>query len=240
LIVKLYRSNCSVQVSFSFAAYAAAVPVIPAGDATEGAIMVNHSQLPRTAKPHRLASLVAVSLLSIFSIHAAPAVADRDDADDRNAKIQWVNHFDLLPGGSEVTTTFNSTTSGIGGGLTGLVIHSSTTGDTFTTGGNKVVHMALELAEDTRIKGVRVCFEATNPAGTYIDQIRLAQIQDPPATALVKLDDGTPLTNPGPVCVDSAKTSINSSNGSVLLSLRVNFADVQDAIVVRALGLYVR
>jgi hypothetical protein len=222
------------------AAHAAEVPAIGAGDATEGAIMVNHPQLSQAGNPRRLASLAAVSLLSIGVLCAAPAAADRDDGDDRNAKVQWVNHFDLLPGGSEITTTYNSTTSGIGGGLTGLVIHSSTTGDTFTTGGNKVVHMALELAEETRIKGVRVCFESTNPAGTYIDQIRLAQVQDPPATALVKLDDPTPLTNPGPVCVDSAKTNVNSANGSVLLSLRVNFADVQDAIVVRALGLYVR
>jgi len=202
--------------------------------------MVNQLQSPQPGNRRRLASLVAASRLPIAGLHATPAAADREDGGDRNAKVQWVNHFDLLPGGSEITTTYNSTTSGIGGGLTGLVIQSSTTGDTFTTGGNKVVHMALELAEDTRIKGVRVCFESTNPAGTYIDQVRLAQIQDPPATALVKLDDPTPLTNPGPVCVDSAKTSINSSNGSVLLSLRVNFGDVQDAIVVRALGLYVQ
>jgi hypothetical protein len=31
-------------------------------------------------------------------------------------RTMWVNHFDLLPGASEVTTSFNSTSSGVGGG----------------------------------------------------------------------------------------------------------------------------
>jgi hypothetical protein len=154
-------------------------------------------------------------------------------------QIAWVNHFALLPGGAEVTTTFNSTSSGIGGGLTGLVIHSSTTGETFADGGNKVVHMALDLPKNTIITGVRVCYELTDP-DTHISQIRLAQVQDPPASALVLLDDGTDLVDVGPVCVDSAGTFIKAADGAVLLSLRVAFADVADAIVVRALGLHVK
>jgi len=90
---------------------------------------------------------------------------------------------------------------------------------------------------------VRLCYESTD-AAAFVDQIRLAQVQDPPATALVTLDDPTPLTNPGPVCVASAKTSINSSKGSVQLSLRARFGDPAGGplgrIVVRALGLYVK
>ena len=205
--------------------------------------MVNHSQLEFAPKRFRLALILAASFFLTLGV-GTPAAADKgehgDDGDENGgaSEVQWVNHFDLLPGCPEVTTTFNAVTSGIGGGLTGLVIHSSTTGDTCVSGGNKVVHMALELQPGTRIKGVRLCYESTN-SRTFITQIRLAQVQNPPATAIVMLDDGTDLTNTGPICVDSAKTSISSSNGSVLLSLRANFGDVADAIVVRALAIFV-
>lgn len=160
---------------------------------------------------------------------------------DPLANVMWVNHFDLLSGDtSDITTTYDSTSSGVGGGLTGLVIQSSSEGDTFPLGGNKVVHMALDLPKQTKIYGVRVCYENSSKA-SFISQIRLAQVQNPPSSALVKLDDATDLTDPGPVCVNSAKVipAINSKDGSVLLSLRVNTDDVTDRIVIRALGLFV-
>ncbi|KJV05729.1 hypothetical protein [Methylocucumis oryzae] len=70
---------------------------------------------------------------------------------DPLANVMWVNHFDLLPGDtSDITTTYDSTSSGVGGGLTGLVIQSSSVGDTFPLGGNKVVHMALDLPKQTK------------------------------------------------------------------------------------------
>jgi hypothetical protein len=199
---------------------------------------------------YRLPHVLAASVFAALVACAAPAAAAGDDDDPgpgaghgRGARIQWVNHFDLLPGCPEITTSYRSTSSGIGLGLTGLVMASTTAGDTCADNGNKVVQMALELAEDTRITGVRLCYESSD-AAAYVDQIRLAQVQDPPATALVMLDDPTPLTDPGPVCVDSAKTSINSSKGSVLLSLRARFGDPAGGplgrIVVRALGLYVK
>jgi hypothetical protein len=53
----------------------------------------------------------------------------------------------------------------------------------------------------------------------------------------VLLDDGTDLTNPGPVCVNSSATSIDPNPGALLLSLRVNFGNTADRIVVRGLGL---
>ena len=156
----------------------------------------------------------------------------------RRAKptVMWINHFDLLPGDPSVTTTFNAVTSGVGGGLTGLVIHSSTTGEIAQGGGNKVVHMGLQVPPGFLIKGVRVCYELSNKR-SFISQIRLAQVKTPPQSATVLLDDGTDQTNPGPVCVDSAATSIDPGAGEVLLSLRVNFGNTADRIVVRALGL---
>jgi hypothetical protein len=132
--------------------------------------------------------------------------------------IMWVNHFDLLPGDPSVTTSFNAVNSGVGGGLTGLVIQSSTTGENAQGGGNKVVHMGLQVPPGYSIRGVRVCYELTSKR-SFISQIRLAQVQTPPQTATVLLDDGTDQTNPGPICVDSAATNA-------------------DKIVVRALGLH--
>ncbi len=167
------------------------------------------------------------------AVHADPG---------RSPQIMWVNHLSLLPGDSTVVnTSFNSTSSGVGSGLTGLVTQSSTVGEIDSFGGNKVVHMALDLPKQTKIKGVRVCYELSNPR-SFISQIRLAQVQDPPSSAVVFLDDGTDLTDPGPVCVNSeiVKPAIKSKFGSVLLSLRLNFGDIADKIVIRAVGLLVK
>ena len=93
---------------------------------------------------------------------------------------------------------------------------------------------------------MRVCYELSN-SNSYISQIRLAQVQDPPSTALVLLDDATDLVNMGPVCVDSAQlpagSAIDPSAGSVLLSLRVYFdaggiiGVGNDRIALRGVGL---
>lgn len=151
--------------------------------------------------------------------------------------IMWVNHFDLLPGDPSVTTSFNAVSSGVGGGLTALVIQSSTTGENAQGGGNKVVHMGLQVPPGYSIRGVRVCYELTNKR-SFISQIRLAQVQTPPQTAVVLLDDGTDQTDPGPICVDSAAANVNPGAGEVLLSLRVNFGNTADKIAVRAVGLH--
>jgi hypothetical protein len=149
----------------------------------------------------------------------------------------WINHFDLLPGDSSVLTSFNAVSSGVGGGLTGLVIQSTTVGDTGAGGGNKVVHMGLEVPPGYSIKGVRVCYELSNKR-SFITQIRLAQVNDPPSSATVMLDDGTDQTAVGPICVNCTTTTVNPTLGAVLLSLRVNFGNTSDKIVVRALGLH--
>jgi len=163
--------------------------------------------------------------------------------------LMWINHLDLVGGDTDVVTnhpTYNSTTSGVGGGLSGFVIESATAGDVSVSGGNKVVEKGLEVPPGWLIRGVRVCYELTNPR-SFITQIRLAQVQPIPGTAVVLLDDGTDHTDPGPVCVDStllpAGSEIDPSAGSVRLSLRI-FVDAAgvftagDKIVVRALGLH--
>ncbi len=186
--------------------------------------------------------MVSLAIYSIAAVGFAQGKSGKHrgngDNDDEHEKqpqtgIMWINHLDLLPGDSSVITSFNAVSSGVGGGL----IMSNTTGDTATGGGNKVVEKGLQVPPGFLITGVRVCYELSN-ARSFIDQIRLSQVQDPPGTALVQLDDATHLVNPGPVCVDSAPTTVNPELGAVRLDLRVNFGDTSDKIVVRAVGLH--
>ena len=157
--------------------------------------------------------------------------------DKKRDVVMWVNPLDLLPGDASVTTTFDAVSSGVGGGLAALVVHSSTSGENGSSGGNKVVWMGLEVPPGWRITGVRVCYELTNKR-SFISQIRLDQLQDPPKTAIVLLDDGTDLTNAGPVCVDSKAADIDPAAGAVFLSFRVNFGNVADLIAIRGVGLH--
>jgi hypothetical protein len=158
--------------------------------------------------------------------------------------VYWLNHLDLLPGDETVITDFEAV-SCPGGTLSGLAITSSTTGETGPVDQNKVVAMGVEVPPDFEINGVRVCYENSSE-GSFISQIRLCQLLSPPDSCLVRLDDGTDLTDPGPVCVTSAAPSngpietgadIEGVEGPVRLSLRVNFGDTADNICLRAVGL---
>ena len=166
-----------------------------------------------------------------------PAKAERKPEKDKRAQLMWINHFALLPGDSSVKTSFEAVSSGVGGGLTGLVITSTTTGEVAAGGGNKVVHMALEVPPGYTVNGVRVGYELTS-SSSFISQIRLAQVQSPPQTASVILDDPTDHTDKGPKDVDSAPTSIDAAAGPLLLSLRAKFGSTSDKIVIRSLGLH--
>ena len=155
------------------------------------------------------------------------------------SEVVWLDHYALLPGDDTVQVTHASTSSGVGGGLSALVVRSTTTGEVDGMGGNKVVHMAVQVPPRHSVVGVRVGYELTN-SRSHISQIRLAQVQDPPKTALVLLDDGTDQTDMGPVYVDSTETSIDPSDGPLILSLRVNFGDTADRIAIRGVGLVLR
>jgi hypothetical protein len=173
-------------------------------------------------------------------------VAELEAGSASQSAVMWINHLDFLAGDTDVVTSFNATSSGVGGGLSGLIIQSTTAGENSVSGGNKVVELGLEVPPGWLLRGVRVCYELSN-ARSFISQIRLAQVQDPPVIALVHLDDATDLVNPGPVCVDSAQltgSETDPSVGSVLLSLRVNFDAAgilgagADRIVLRGVGLH--
>jgi len=57
----------------------------------------------------------------------------------------WINHLGFLSGDTTVlTATYRSTNSGVGGGLGGLVIQSSTVGSVDSFGGDKFISTGLQ------------------------------------------------------------------------------------------------
>ena len=191
-------------------------------------------------KALKIASGVVAALLLASGI-GQPASAD--------PVPYWLNHLDFLPGDTSVQTDFNAVNSGVGGGLSGLIVNSTTTGEDADGGGNKVIEKGVPIMPGFLIVGARVCYEVdnvddeTNAAdSTFISQIRLAQLQDPPETAVVLLDDGTDLVDPGPLCVDSEEPfggPINPGAGGLRYSYRVNFGSTEDTILVRGAALLV-
>ena len=150
-------------------------------------------------------------------------------------QLMWINHLALLAGDASVTTSHNAVSSGVGGGLAALVVQSTTTGEDAQGGGNKVVWAALQVPPYYSIVGLRICYELSGTS--HISQVRLAQVQDPPATASVLLDDGTNHTAPGPVCVDIKSPTIDPAKGALLFSLRVNFRRKGERIAIRGIAL---
>jgi len=152
--------------------------------------------------------------------------------------VHWLNYLDFLPGDPSVTTSFNAVSSGVGTGLSGLVIRSSTTGSNAQGGGNKVIEKGIEVPPGHLVKGVSVAYELTSDK-SFITQIRIIQLQNPPGTALVLLDDATPLTAKGPVIVASHAPAapIDPNKGALSLSLRLDFGNIADRIVLHAVGL---
>jgi hypothetical protein len=197
---------------------------------------------PHTERLRAKTLFVGISLgiaLLATSLPATSQTKSRDydrDHDRDKRHTMWIDHLVFLPGDPSVQTSFNAVNSGVGSGLSGLVITSSTIGNEAQGGGNKVVETALEVPPGFDIVSVRVCYENSNPR-SFITQTRLAQVQNPPTTATVLLDDPAHLNAAGPVCVNSKPTAVEPAKGSVLLSLRLNFADTNDKIVLRAVGL---
>lgn len=157
--------------------------------------------------------------------------------------VLWLNHLDFLEGDSTVDVDFQAVDCL--GGLSGLAITSTTTGENGPSGENKVIEKGVPVPPDFKVNGVRVCYENSSDT-SFISQIRLCQLGSPPGFCIVRLDDGTDLTDMGPVCVDSSTPfggAIDPNpddadlEGALRLSLRVNFGNVNDTICLRGVGL---
>jgi len=190
-------------------------------------------------------SISALAITGLIAMAAGPANVGTANAGPSSPQVQWVNYMDLVPGDPSDTTAVTLEHPSFGTNTLGLVITSSSLGDTDSNNENKVVTMALELPKQVKVTGVRICYENSNPGpgGTFIEQTRLAQLNNTDgSTALVQLDDATHLDASGPTCATSSsvKPSINGSAGSVVLSFRINTANVLDQIVIHSVGLLVK
>jgi hypothetical protein len=96
--------------------------------------------------------------------------------------------------------------------------------------------LPLLVQDNLVIKAVKVCYDLSD-ASSFISQVRLAEETVPPS-ATVQHDDGTDLTSPDPVCIESAVGSYHPA-GAVTLSLRLNFANTAHRIDIGAIGLVV-
>jgi len=186
--------------------------------------------------------IASAAIVALFAMVSGLANSGTANAARPAPQVQWVNHFDLVPGDPTDTTATPLEHPSFGTNFEGLVITSLTTGDTIPNVGNKVVFMSLELPKQTKITGVRLCYELSNTR-SFIDGIRLAQINNVDgSTALVQLDDGTSQNASGPTCVNSALVTpaIKASAGPIVLSFRLNFGDITDQIVIHSVGLLVK
>lgn len=184
----------------------------------------------------RTSPAMVVAVIALVATMTAGAVAAPKANPHQPGGLMWIDPLDLLPGDPSVHTSFNAIDSGVGSGLAGLIVTSSTTGDTAPGGGNKVIETGVDVPPGYRVTGVRVCYQVS-AATTFLDQIRLAQVQNPPSSANILLDDATHQPTPGPVCVNSMPTSIDASAGGLFLSLRLDFGNTADEFVLRSLGL---
>ncbi len=150
----------------------------------------------------------------------------------QNIRTNWVDQLALLPGNNVLTAVYDSD-------LAGLKITSSDTGDVGPVG------MGLQVPPNFEVMGVRVCYEVHNTTGslTFITEISISQVQNPPTSTLVLLlDDKTDQPSPGPVCVETTPAAklvphILPSQGALLLNLQLHFASTDDYIVIRGLAL---
>jgi len=195
-----------------------------------------------TFDPSRL-FLISLAVAAILSLGLLAGASQGTNQPQQlpaaKSTIMWINPLEMRAGDPSVKLSFNAITSGVGSGLTGLIIESTTEGDTAESGGNKVLETGLQVPPGYLIQGTRVCYETSN-SRSYITQTRLSQVQTPPSSAVVRLDDATDLTEAGPVCIDSQSTTVDPADGAVFLSLRMNFGNTVDRIVIRALGLHLK
>jgi hypothetical protein len=198
---------------------------------------------PQDAQRVTPGQIISPSSTAIGSIFTTPRATENNVHSNvipgpSNASLMWISHLDLLGGDSSVQTSFNSVNSEVGHGLSGLIIQSNTTGNGTSQGADKVVQKALEVPPGHMIKGIRLCYELSNDR-TFINQIKILQVQNPPDRAVPILTDSSILNNKGPICINSQQSSlpIDPANGPLLLSLRINSGDSSDRIVIRGLGL---
>jgi len=185
---------------------------------------------------------------STSPILAAAPRAIAPTAAPKKQLVTWLDPLAFRAGDPSLKTSFNAVNSGVGSGLSGLQVKSSTIGDeawslkcdgSWGNGGNKVIEMGAAVPPGYVVLGVKVQYESSS-AKSAISQIRLSQVnEDNPTSAMVVMDETPPKYTGGPTTVTSIGSfgKIDPSKGQLMLSLRTNFGDTKDTIVIRSVGL---
>jgi hypothetical protein len=144
--------------------------------------------------------------------------------------LLWINHLDLVPGDATVVAA-NSSTPPVVGGPSGLVV----TAPAVVTGKN--LEMGLQVPPGYKVKGIAICYQDSN-AASFISQVQLSQLTTA-STVTNLLTDSTPQTSTSATCVDTAKLATAVAGTLPLrLNVGVTIVNAADAIVIRAVGLY--
>ncbi|MEU4446939.1 hypothetical protein AB0K14_19440 [Actinosynnema sp. NPDC050801] len=154
-----------------------------------------------------------------------------DGVREHGDHLIWINHLGFLPSGPDIGVSYEERG-------TALRIEPATSAETPE---GSFVERVVEVPPGYVIKGVRLGYRLSAPS-SFISQIRLRQLGDPPDRWLVVLDDPTDHLDPGPICVDSAAPfagAVDPGAGALSLGLRVHFADAGDRIVLHGVGLRV-
>ncbi len=147
--------------------------------------------------------------------------------------ITWLDHLAMRPTEPELTVSQGSNHTGLGLGQVGLVVNSSTIGDTYANGSNKTI--VLEVAGVTSsLSGIQVCSNSSNPR-SFVSQIRVAEAQGD-GSYLVRLDERIDPTDMSPVCL-TINRRFDTHAQPLSVSLRLTFGDVSDQIAILGVAL---
>lgn len=167
-----------------------------------------------------------------FLAKAKEAAGDLvDRMKEMNEELVWINHLRLTPVGTGLMVSYDA----VGTGLSGLVV-SPRTAAPLLKGQGYLLETALEVPPGFFLRGVRVGVEASNQE-CFLGLIRLAQVNDPPDSAVLLGEDERPHRAVGPLSIDSEDVSVDPRRGPVLLTLGFGFDDPGGWVVVRSLGM---
>jgi hypothetical protein len=150
---------------------------------------------------------------------------------EMSEELVWINHLRLAPVGTGLMATYDA----VGTGLSGLVVSPRTTGP-LAKGQGYLLETALEVPPGFFLRGVRVGLESSS-RDCFLSLIRLAQVNDPPDSAVLLGEDERAHRAVGAQSVDSEDVSVDPRRGPVLLTFGFGFEDPGGWVVVRSLGM---
>src|SRR6266568_1217992 len=124
-----------------------------------------------------------------------------------------------------------------------FVSHQDTVVTSKTTGDLKWISLGLPLPPNVRVDGVTICYQISNPnpqkpPTSSISQVRLVEMNTPDQ-AIVRHDDPTDLKSTSPDC-HTSKVSDLVPSAAVTLTLRLNFQNTTDQIMLGAVGVNIQ